>query len=155
MTSEEKFLEAFQAISDLYIQERWIELIGVCNSCSDEDLDPYIKNLLRFVCYIYLNNIHIGIGGLESLLVDFGNNIIVLKHLGVGYSLTDNKLLAKLYLEKAYGFSSSDLSISVLYAELLFRMGDTSQAESVYVDSIKRFPSDRQLIKGYVTLLYA
>jgi tetratricopeptide (TPR) repeat protein len=87
--------------------------------------------------------------------VDSGDNVIILKHLGVGYSLIGNKLLAKIYFEKAYGFSSGDVSISVLYAECLFRLGDFSEAESVYVDALKRFPLNTQLIKGYITLLYA
>jgi tetratricopeptide (TPR) repeat protein len=154
MTPDKNILQAFPAVSDLYYKERWVDLISICNSSSDEELDPSIKNLLRFVCYIYLNNLQVGIGGLESLLVNSGNNVIIFKHLGVGYSLAGNKLLAKLYFEKAFAFSNGDVSISVLYADLLFRLGEFSQSESIYVNSIKSFPSNRQLLKGYVELLY-
>ena len=154
MTPDENILDAFPAISDLYNKECWVDLIGICNSSRDEELDPAIRNLLRFVCYIYLNNIQVGICGLENLLVGSGDNVIILKHLGVGYSLTNNKLLAKLYFEKAYVVSNGDVSISVIYADWLFRLGEYSQSESIYVNSIKRFPSNRQLIKGYVELLY-
>lgn len=63
-------------------------------------------------------------------------------------------MLAKLYFEKAYAFSNGDVSISVLYADLLFQLGEFRQSESIYVNSIKSFPSNRQLVKGYIELLY-
>jgi len=90
MIPNKNIIEAFPAISDLYNKECWVDLLRICNSSSDEELDPSIKNLLRFVCYIFLDNIQVGIGGLESLLVNYGNNLLIFKHLGVGYSLAGN-----------------------------------------------------------------
>ena len=66
MTPDENIIKALPTISNLYNKECWVDLISICNSSSDEELDPSIRNLLRFVCYIYLDNIQTFIGLLAS-----------------------------------------------------------------------------------------